>query len=84
VLSLGAWAAAFTATSFVSVVWVIVDSRAVSDWFAVAIPFAEFSRATDDACSASATVHAVPVRPADTEALVATDAFSSRVDAPAI
>jgi hypothetical protein len=68
----------------VVVVSVAVVPRLAIDSFAVAIPFADLSRATDDACSASETVHAVPVSPAETEALVATDAFSSRVDAPAI
>src|SRR5438445_11791631 len=82
--SLGAAARALTLTSVVSVVSVVVVSRSAIDSFAVAIPFADFSRATDDACSASETVHAVPVSPAETEALVAREAFSSRVAAPAI
>ena len=48
--------------------------------------FADFSLATDDACSGSDALAAVPVRSAETEtdALVASDVVSSRVDAPAI
>jgi hypothetical protein len=82
--SLGARAAALTATSVVVVVSVAVVSRLAIDSFAVAIPFADFSRATDDAWSGSEPVHAVPVSPTETEALVAMDADSSRVEAPAI
>src|SRR5439155_15861545 len=47
--SLGAAARALTLTSVVSVVSVVVVSRSAIDSFAVAIPFADFSRATDDA-----------------------------------
>jgi hypothetical protein len=57
----------------------------VTAWFAFAVPFADFSVATDEACSGSAMVAAVPVRSAETEALAATDAlgFPSFVAAPA-
>ena len=63
----------------------VVDfPRSAIDSFAVASPLAELSIATDEACSGSDTVAAVVVRPAVTLALVALDAISSRVDAPAI
>jgi hypothetical protein len=59
--SLGARAAALTVTSFVVVVSVAVVSRLAIDLLAVAIPFADFSRATDEAWSGSETVGAAPV-----------------------
>ena len=52
--------------------------------FAAAVPFDDFSVATDDACSGSATVGVVAVTSAETEAVVGTDAGISRVAAPAI
>jgi len=84
VLSLGAAAGALTVTSFSSFSVASVDrSRSVIASFAVAIPFADFSRAVDEACSGSDTVGVVPVSSADTAALVARDALASLVDAPA-
>jgi hypothetical protein len=80
VLSLGAPAGALTVTSFE-----VVDfPRSAIDSFAVASPLAELSMATADACSGSDTVAAVVVTSAVTRVLVAPDAISSRVDAPAI
>jgi len=83
VLSLGAAARALTATSFVSVLSFVAVSRSAIALFAVAIPFADFTRATDEACSGNVIVAAVPTSSAETEALVARDAVSFRVDAPA-
>ena len=80
VLSLGAAAGALTLASFE----VVAFSRSVIASFAVASPLAELSTATADACSGSDTVAAVVVSAAVTLALVAPDAISSRVDAPAI
>ena len=83
VLSVGAAAGALTVTSFwaVSVVRarVVIASSAFAD-------FSLATLATDDACSGSDALAAVPVRSAETEtdALVASDVVSSRVDAPAI
>ncbi len=86
VLSCGAPAGVLAVTSFAVVVVSVVETRArvAIDSFAFASPAADLSFAMDDAWSANETVGAVPVRVAETEALVATDAFSSRVAAPAI
>jgi hypothetical protein len=51
--------------------------------FAASTPFADFSVATDDACSGSVTVGVVAVTRVETEAVVASDAGISRVAAPA-
>ena len=55
----------------------------VTALFEAAIPVADFSVATDDACSGSATVGVTAVTSAETEAVVAIDAGISRVAAPA-
>src|SRR5438132_8328755 len=80
VLSLGAAARALTATSLVSFVAV---SRSAIASFAVAIPFVDFTCATDEACSGNVIVAAVSISSAEIEALVAREAVSFRVDAPA-
>src|SRR5207249_11625889 len=82
VVSLGAAARALTATSFVSVVSFSAVSRSAIASLAFAIPFADFSLAVAETCSGSDTA-AVPATSVEAEALVASDAVSSRVDAPA-
>ena len=72
--SLGAAARALTATS------VVVSTLARSE----VASLSAFSRARDDACSGRATVATFVASSAETVALVATDAVSSRVAAPAI
>jgi hypothetical protein len=62
---------------------VVAGPLLVIDSFAAAIPVADFSVATEDAWSGSATVGVVAVSSVDTEALVGSDTGISRVAAPA-
>jgi hypothetical protein len=55
----------------------------VTDSFAVATSVADFSRATDDACSGRALVEASALAAAEALVAVAPDSVSSRVAAPA-